>query len=131
MKAYRKILALSAVLLLPLCLSAQDKDNSLDEYCAKEADRLTQMLSLEDWQTFYVDSTLRHDYTKMQETADSLSKAKVTNTEIYQNVHDKWAAHIDKTYERIFNADQWAKYLKMGGAKKIKEREKRMAKYKK
>jgi hypothetical protein len=35
---------------------------------------------------------------------------------------------IDKTYEKIFNPEQWAAYLKTGAAKLQKAREKRKAK---
>lgn len=131
MKISIKTLALLAVLLLPFTLAAQEKETTLDEFCEKEADRLAQLLNLEDWQTFYVDSTLKHDFGQMQAEADAMNKAKVSNAELYQRVNDKWMAQIDKTYEKIFTKEQWEKFLKMGEGKKIKAREKRMAKYEK
>ena len=90
-----------------------------------EADRLQRVLNLEDWQVFYVDSTLKHDYPAMQAEAQKLMDAKVANRDIYQIVQDKWMDQIDATYKRIFTPEQWAAYLKQGAAKAQKARAKR------
>ena len=93
-----------------------------------EADRLQQLLDLEDWQVFYVDSTLKHDYPAMMADYDKLSMSKVSNQSMYQMVFDKWMEQVDKTYRRIFTDEQWAAYLKSGAARAQKAREKRKAK---
>ena len=109
--------------------SAQQQEEAPDIYeqAEMEADRLQRILDLEDWQTFYVDSTLKHDFPAMMAEYEELKNAKVANTSMYQAVQDKWMEQIDKTYERIFNPKQWAAYLKSGAAKMQKAREKRKA----
>ncbi len=93
-----------------------------------EADRLQRVLDLEDWQTFYVDSTLKHDFPAMMEEFDKLKAAKVSNSSMFQAVQDKWWDRIDSTYKMIFTEEQWAAYLKTGAAKAQKARAKRKAK---
>lgn len=93
-----------------------------------EADRLQKLLDLEDWQVFYVDSTLKHDFPAMMAEYDELRKSRVSNQMMYQNVYDKWMEQVDNTYRRIFTESQWAAYLKSGAARAQKAREKRKAK---
>ena len=93
-----------------------------------EADRLQRLLDLEDWQTFYVDSTLKHDFPAMMAEYEQLRAAKVANTSMYQDVRDKWLDQIDATYKRIFTEEQWVLYLKSGAGKAQKAREKRRLK---
>ena len=98
------------------------------EQIENEADRLQRVLGLEDWQVFYVDSTLKHDYPAMREEITQLSQAKVSNADMYMRVQDKWMEQIDATYKRIFTDEQWVAYLKQGAAKLQKAREKRRLK---
>ena len=111
-------------------LFAQQKPEEQDIYeqIELEADRLQRVLELEDWQVFYVDSTLKHDYPAMQAEVMKLAEAKVANRDMYIMVQDKWMEQIDATYKRIFTPEQWAAYLKQGAAKAQKAREKRKAK---
>ena len=106
----------------------QPKQPDIYEQAEMEADRLQRVLDLEDWQVFYVDSTLKHDFPAMMAEYDQLRKAKVANSSMYQDVQDKWMDQIDATYKRIFTPDQWAAYLKQGAAKAQKSREKRRLK---
>ena len=105
----------------------QEKQPDVYEQAEQEADRLQGLLDLEDWQVFYVDSTLKHDFPAMMADYEELRKAKVANQSMYQDVHDKWMDQIDKTYMRIFTDEQWAKYLKNGAARAQKARAKRKA----
>lgn len=98
------------------------------ERAEMEADRLQKLLDLDDWQVFYVDSTLKHDFPAMMAEYDELRKSKVTNQLMYQNIYDKWMEQVDRTYMRIFTETQWAAYLKSGAARAQKAREKRKAK---
>ena len=98
------------------------------EQAEAEADRLQRVLDLEDWQVFYVDSTLKHDLPAMIAESEQLRAAKVANTSMYQEVRDKWWDQIDATYKKIFTQDQWALYLKQGAGKAQKAREKRRQK---
>lgn len=109
---------------------AQQEGPDIYERAESEADRLQRVLELEDWQVFYVDSTLKHDYPAMIAEYDQLRSSKVSNSSIYQAVQDKWMEQIDATYKRIFTDEQWATYLKSGAAKAQKARDKRKAKAK-
>ena len=110
--------------------SAQQQPEKPDVYeqAELEADRLQRVLDLEDWQLFYVDSTLKHDLPAMMAEIEGLRAAKVSNSSMYIAVQDKWLEHIDETYRKIFNDEQWAAYLKNGAAKAKKARDKRKAK---
>ena len=110
-------------------LSAQEqKQPDIYQQAETEADRLQRLLELEDWQVFYVDSTLKHDWPAMIEEYEKLRASKVANASMYQVVEDKWMEQIDNTYKKIFNPQQWAAYLKSGAGKMQKAREKRKAK---
>lgn len=106
----------------------EQKQPTPEEMAAKEADRLADLLKLEYWQVFYVDSTLQHDYAAWQEEVKKLQAAKVDNYDLYTITSDKWMEQIDKTYKKLFTPQQWAAYLKSGAAKQQKAREKRKAK---
>ena len=111
---------------MPQLASAQQQDvPSLEEQIEKEAERLERVLGLEDWQVFYVDSTLMHDFPAMQAEMKELAESKVANRDMYIMVKDKWMDQIDATYKRIFTEEQWAAYLKQGAAKAQKARAKR------
>ena len=84
----------------------QPEEPDYFEYAEKEADRLQRLLDLEDWQVFYVDSTLKHDYPAMVDEYKSLQASKVSNTALYQSVNDKWMEQIDVTFRKIFNDKQ-------------------------
>ena len=113
-----------------ISLSAQQKEEEPDIYeqAEMEADRLQRLLDLEDWQVFYVDSTLKHDLPAMMAEYEGLRMSKVDNSSMYLDVRDKWMEQIDVTYKKIFNDQQWAAYLKSGAAKAQKARDKRKAK---
>ena len=98
------------------------------EKAEMEADRLQKLLDLEDWQVFYVDSTLKHDYPAMMAEYEQLSKSKVSNQSFYQMVYDKWMEQVDDTYKKIFTQEQWYAYLKSGAARAQKARDKRKSK---
>ena len=113
---------------LPASAQQQEEQPDIYEQAEMEADRLQRVLDLEDWQLFYVDSTLKHDFPAMMAEYEELRKSKVSNTSLYVAVQDKWMEQIDATYRKIFNEEQWAAYLKQGAAKAQKARAKRRAK---
>ena len=132
MKFFRLIIPCAALLLFVLPLAAQNQPQSPEqqekqmmEYIDKEVKRLTDVLGLEYWQEFYVDSTLTHDYHAMSDELQKLQSAKVENTDLYITIRDKWMQQIDDTYKRIFTEEQWKKYWKSGAQRAQKERDKR------
>lgn len=129
----RKAFILAVVSFLAFGFEAvaqQQKEDGPDIYeqAEAEADRLQGVLKLEDWQTFYVDSTLKHDYPAMMAEMEDLRAAKITNVDIFQDVQDKWWDRIDASYRNIFTDEQWKAYLKSGAGKAQKMREKRRSK---
>lgn len=125
----KALLSIFVGLLFFCTAGAQEQTEQPDvfEQAEMEADRLQRLLDLEDWQVFYVDSTLKHDFPAMMSEYDKLKSSKVTNSSIYIAVQDKWMDQIDATYKKIFNEKQWAAYLKSGAARAQKMREKRKA----
>ena len=109
-------------------LSPEEKAKKLDEFIQKQVERLESTLKLEDWQTFYADSILNHDYHALQDELDALTEAKVSNTALYTQASDKWADKIYDSMHKILNEEQWAKYLKGGAAREKKARDKRKEK---
>lgn len=120
-----------AFLLIGTLTAAQSQQQDPPDFleiAEKEADRLEGLLDLEDWQTFYVDSTLKHDYVAMNDEIMALQKTKVSNVDLYIKVQDKWVDTIEASYRKIFNDEQWEAYLKSGAGKAQKARAKRREK---
>ena len=125
-------LLLAAALSVPV-LSAQnqgpqtpeEREKMLMESIDKEVQRLSNLLDLEYWQEFYVDSTLTHDMKARNAEIESMQAAKVENRDLYQAVLDKWMQQIDDSYKRFFTEEQWAKYWKSGGKRAQRDRDKR------
>lgn len=126
------ILTIAAVFLSLGAASAQSqqpaKPLTVEERAAAEANRLEELLKLDPAQVFYVDSTLQHDLAALEAEIKDLQKAKVESPDLYVAVSDKWAERIDRSYERFFRPDQWARYLKSGAARAQKARDKRKTK---
>ena len=116
------VYTLMLLVCLAPALAAQEQERA-----EAEADRLQNLLDLEDWQVFYVDSTLKHDYQALMLEAEKLQAAKVGNSDLYIAVQDKWMEKIETSYRKIFNDTQWAAYLKSGAQRAQKAREKRKA----
>ena len=122
------------MLLLPFLAGAQQPQN--DEEAAKQmreainqsVENYERLLGLEDWQTFYVDSILTHDYEALRVEVKALQTAKMSNTDVYQQVQDKWAEQVYVAMQKVLDEKQWEKYLKSGAAREKKARDKRAAK---
>lgn len=109
-------------------MSPEEEAKKLREGIDKEIDRLTTLLDLADWQVFYVDSTLTFNIESMRAEQKALAAAKVSNTDLYWETTDKWQEATYIQYRKIFNDKQWERYLKSGGSKEKKARDKRAAK---
>ena len=133
MKIYHFLNILAGLLLCVFSAGAQNQqpqtpeqqEKQLTEYIDKEVKRLSDLLSLEYWQEFYVDSTLNHDLRARMEEMEQMQKARVENADLYMTVSDKWMEKIDASYKRFFTPEQWAKYWKSSGKRAQKERDKR------
>ena len=108
--------------------SPEEEAKMLRETIDKEVDRLAELLDLEDWQIFYVDSTLTYNIGAMMDERKQMQTAKVTNTDLYYLSMDKWSEKTDQQYEKIFSKEQWDRYMNTGGRKAKKAREKRAEK---
>ena len=123
------VYALLALFAIAPALVAQEPEKPKEpwEMAEEEADRLQRVLELEDWQVFYVDSTLKHDYQGLMDEIGKLQASKVANSSLYIAAQDKWMDKIDASYKKIFTEMQWAAYLKSGAGKAQKARAKRKA----
>lgn len=124
------LLLAAALFFIPWGVNAATKDDkentpSTEEIAEKESDKLGELLKLEDWQIFYVDSTLRHNLIKLKEEIAELQKSHVSNNSLYSSIQDKWMERTDSTFKAIFSKIQWKKYLKTEAGKAYKSREKR------
>lgn len=124
----RIILSAAALLLSIASYAQQQEEPDFYELAEKETERLQRTVKLEDWQLFYVDSVLVHDYMAMNDDLRRLQANKVSNSSIYQGIQDKWMEQIDHAFRKFFTDEQWAAYLKQGAAKAQKARAKRAAK---
>lgn len=109
-------------------MSPEEREKKMAEAIQKEVDRLENSLKLEDWQVFFADSILNHDYRAMQNEMNEMMEAKVSSSDLYQKVGDKWGERIYNSMHKILNEEQWAKYLKSGAGREKKARDKRKAK---
>ena len=126
-----KYFAICVLSLLPFCAFAQqspEEEKQFREALDKTVDTYTDQFDLEIWQTFYVDSILTHDYEAMREELKGLQAAKMTNQDAYTRIQDKWMEQMYVALQKVFNEEQWAKYLKSGAARDKKARDKRAAK---
>ena len=105
-----------------------DEQKQIDEYIETALDNMERLLKLESWQVFYVDSIYRHDYVALTDELKQLQASKVTNTDLYYQIQDKWAEQMYNAVQNVLNEDQWSKYLKNGAAREKKARDKRAAK---
>lgn len=128
-----KLFATLALLTVGAVTFAQEYDDpaeqkKFDESLEKSVEHYETILNLEDWQVFYVDSIMRHDFTALREEFNELSKAKVSNADIYVQVQDKWQEQMYNAFRKVLDDEQWTKYLKAGAARDKKARDKRAAK---
>lgn len=130
-----KKFAIAIMLLLPLCAFAQvpqlkdeKAQKELREALDKEVERMTDNLALEIWQEFYVDSIFTHNYTMRYLELQDLNDRKVSNSDAYTAVSDKWMEANYQAMKKILDEEQWAKYEKLGAGRDKRARDKRAEK---
>lgn len=122
------VLILAALVSTSVATAQDDQEGKAPdpaEMAEMETERLEKALKLEDWQVFYVDSTLRHDYVEWMAEMQKLQRARVENSDLYLALQDKWMVRIEASYRKIFTPEQWTAYLKQGGERIINDRRKR------
>lgn len=130
-----KIFALLAFLLTGANVFAQEQPFSEEEqkqkmyeFIDKQIEEYENSLDLDGEQVFFVDSILTHNYFAMSDELADLSNRKVTVTGLYQEIQDKWFEETYQAFKKILTEEQWQKYLKTGGMKDKKARDKRALK---
>lgn len=108
--------------------SPEEKAKKLDEFIQKQVEKMETTLKLEYWQVFYLDSIYNHDYHALQEELDALASSKVSNSDIYTRINDKWAETTYNAVRKVLDDEQWKKYQKGGALRDKKLRDKRKAK---
>lgn len=108
--------------------SPEQQEKELREMIDKEVEKYSRTLDLDFGQEFYIDSILTHDFFAMREEMMVKSAARVSNTDVYVAIQDKWAEKIYEGFRRVLDDEQWAKYLKSGAGRDKKARDKRQAK---
>lgn len=134
--SYKAIKFFGIICSLFLCLAAwaqqpqseEEQLKQMRETIDRTVENYENLLDLEDWQTFYVDSILTHDYEAMRLELKGLQAAKISNSDVYQQIQDKWAEQIYVAMQKVFTEQQWQKYLKAGAARDKKARDKRAQK---
>ena len=106
----------------------EERIRELEKGIQESVDKFADNYKLEDWQIFYVDSIMMHDFKAMDEELQQLQKTKATNTDLYQQIQDKWTEQMYNAFHKVLNEDQWKRYLKNGAERERKNREKREAK---
>lgn len=132
-----KFFGISALLLLSIFAFAQmppqndiEEQKRIREAIDAQIEDYTELLKLQDWQIFYVDSIMTHDYEQLRLELAELTAAKMSNSEAYIRVQDKWMEQMYQSFRKVFDKDQWVKYEKSGAAREKKNRDKREAKRK-
>ena len=110
--------------------SPEEEEKQLRKAIDAQIENYTDLLKLEDWQIFYLDSILTNDFSAMRAELKELSQAKVSNQDAYMIVQDKWSEQIYNSLKGVIDENQWAKYEKSGAARDKKARDKRAAKRK-
>lgn len=103
-------------------------EEKLYELVEQRVETLTETLALDPAQEFYVDSIMLHDYTELHAELNAMSKSRVSNSDLYVQVQDKWMEKMYREFEKLFTPEQWEKYLKSGALREKKARDKRAAK---
>lgn len=122
--------AIAAILMVPaIAFSQNNEQKDIHQMASEAADYLNRMLELEDWQVYQIDSTFLHDYGEMTRELDVIRKKGATNSDLYQQISDKWMDIIDASMQKILSPEQRARYMKVTTYGKAKrERDKRNAK---
>ncbi|MFA7116277.1 MAG: hypothetical protein WC140_03445 [Bacteroidales bacterium] len=82
------------------------------ELAGIEADRLTDLLELDYYQTFYVDSILQTNIAGMMSDMKKLQKESVKEEKAYKQIEKKWTDKNKIAFKKLFTKKQYKKYIK-------------------
>lgn len=122
------MLAVGAVVAFAQNEDGKSDEEKLYELIEQRVENITENLDLDPAQEFFVDSIMLHDYTEMQAELNAMSKSRVSNSDLYVQVQDKWMEKMYRAFEKFLTPEQWEKYLKSGALREKKARDKRAAK---
>lgn len=133
MKTHLIIVALMAFFLSTPCFAQQlgeqtKEQKEIYDIIQSSLDAMVIEYKLDDWQVFYLDSIMVHDYTEMQAELNALKDKKVSNSDMYYVIQDKWMEKMYNGFKGVLDEDQWKKYLRSGAERQKKARDKRAAK---
>lgn len=109
-------------------LTPEEQQQQMYELIDKQIEEYENTLELSSEQVFFVDSILTHDYFAMTRELSELTNRKVSFTDAYIEIQDKWYEAIYNAFQKLLTPEQWQKYLKTGGLKDKKARDKRALK---
>lgn len=75
-----------------------------------------------------MDSIFTHNYTMRYLELQDLNDKKVSNSDAYTAVSDKWMEANYQAIKKILDEEQWAKYEKLGAGRDKRARDKRAEK---
>jgi hypothetical protein len=119
MKASKLLILIINVLFFSPFIYGQNQEQQPQktpiEVASEQAEKLQKELNLKDYQLFLVDSVLQRNFTDLMKEVESMRVAGIQTRESYKSVQEKWTAKTDNAFEKIFDKEQFIKYLKMGG----------------
>lgn len=131
----KHILLTAIGLIMCLAASAQEQPLTPEQRAKKMREAIDKMvetyeetLQLEDWQAFYADSILTHNFAERDKEMEALASNKVENLDLYTLIGDKWDEETYNAFHRILSDEQWKKFLKSGAGRAKKARDQRAAK---
>lgn len=130
-----KYFRLFLLLMLPIGAFAQEmtpeeQQKKIMETIQQEVEKLEATLDLEYWQVFYADSVMTANYLGMYGELMDLSRKKVSNSTLYEDIRDKWSEATYQAFRKFLSPEQWDQYLKQGAAREKRARDKRTEKRK-
>jgi len=108
--------------------SPEEQEKQMYEMTQKTVDRYAEDYKLEDWQIFYVDSIFMTNNRGLMVEIQKMQAQMVTNADLYKQTQDKWTKKTEEALKKVFNPEQWEKYLKQTGEKKKKSKDKKQNK---
>lgn len=133
MNIFRKTCFVIIGVLFSICAFAQNEsaaqENDFMKMAEEQANGMEIEFGLDYAQVFKIDTLYQRVLPLYQQEMNELQQKGFSNTDIYQQVSDRWNDYIDRILEQIFTPAQWKKFMKSQYGKEKIRRDKRMATY--